>query len=209
MPNNIFKKLTVKVMEKYIQFVYNTSKITVYGNKKILNTDSKEKVILLFWHEDSYCLYPALKDSKLYIVTTKDKRGDYISDMCNYFGYKSLRVPDASDGGNYIFKMRELINKEDISNIAISIDGPLGPYHVPKDFPIACATFTKRRVMSISIKAKRQIRLKKRWDNFKIPLPFNQLTINFYDPIEITKEDRKEKFCSLKNKIKSTMENNL
>jgi len=209
MLEDIFKKLSVKIMTKYIEFVYYTSKISINGNKKQLKEECKEKVVIVFWHGDSYCLYPALKGLKMYIVTTKDRRGDYISDMCTYFGYKPLRIPDISDGGNYLFKIKKIINEEDISNIAISADGPLGPYHVIKDFSIVSAILTKRRIMPVSIVVKRKIKLTRRWDSFKIPLPFNQITITFHDPVEVNRKDRKEKFSSLKETIKGTMENEI
>ena len=183
-----------------------TSKIIVHGYNDVLNDDNKEKVVILFWHGDSYCLYPALIGTKLYIVTTKDRRGDYISEMCKYFGYQTIRVPDVSDGGNYLFNIGKIINKEDVSNIAISMDGPLGPYHVPKDFALVSALLTKRKVLPISINVKRKIELKRRWDNYKIPLPFNRITITFNQPIEVTKEDKKEGFVSIKNKIRVVME---
>jgi len=205
MIRNLFEKLSVKVMEKYIEFVYKTSKVSYNGFKNILTEDGGEKVVALFWHGDSYCLYPALKGSKLYVITTKDRRGDYISDLCNYFGYKTLRVPDQSDGGNYLFKIGDIINDKDVSNIAISMDGPLGPYHEIKDFAIAAAYLVKRRVMPISISVQRKIELTKRWDDFKIPLPFNKIIIHFNYPMEITRDDKKEKFATKKKDIKTIM----
>ncbi len=202
----MFPKWSINIMIKYIEFVYKTSKISVEGHEEILRGDNEEKIIALFWHGESYCFYPALKGSKLYIVTTRDRRGDYISDMCAHFGYKTIRVPDISDGGNYFYKIKKIINEEDTSNLAISIDGPLGPYHVPKDFALICAYLTKRRIMPLSISVKRKIELQRRWDKFKIPLPFNEITINCHEPIEISGEDKKEKFVSLKKHIRSVME---
>ena len=72
-----------------------------------------------------------------------------------------MRVHDTSDGGNYIFKIREIINNKDVSNISISIDGPLGPYHIPKDFALICAYLTKRRIMPVLANVKRKIGLGK------------------------------------------------
>lgn len=203
----IFEKLTTMIMVEYIDFVYNTSKVNLIGHNEILTEDSQEKVIALFWHGDSYCLYPALKGSKLYILITKDRRGDYISNMCDYFGYKTIRIPDTSDGGKHLFKMRKIIDVEDISNVAIALDGPLGFYHVPNDFAFISARLTKRRILPISFSVKRKIKLHKRWDHFKIPLPFNIISIYFNEPIEVTRKDKDEKFSSLKNKIKYAMEN--
>jgi len=205
---DIMKKLIVQIMAGYIEFVYKTSKVRFIGHTEIFTQEDAEKVIALFWHGDSYCLYPALKGSSLYVVTTKDRRGDYISDVCKYFGYETIRVPDVSDGENNLSGLIRIIKREDDSNIAIAIDGPLGPYHVPKDFAIISALLSKRRIMPISFSAKREIELKRRWDHLKIPLPFNELKVIFKEPIEVLREDKKEQFASLKSQIRVIMETN-
>lgn len=206
MIKGILRKIGAQIMVKYIEFVYATSKVHYIGHRDILTNEDGEKVTALFWHGDSYCLYPALKGTKIYIVTTKDKRGDYISDICSYFGYKTLRLPDNTESGNYIFKIAKIVNGEDLSNIAITMDGPLGPYHIPKDFPIAFTYLLKRKVMPVSIHVKRKIELTRRWDRYKIPLPFNTITVNFNQPIEVLQEDKKDKFEVLKGKILKAMD---
>ena len=74
-------------------------------------------------------------------------------------------------------------------NIALTLDGPAGPYHKPKKFVLLTALLAKRRMVLMSFKFKRKIELKKRWDKYMIPLPFNKVTIHFYGPIEIRKGD--------------------
>lgn len=192
-------------MEKYIEFVYQTSKVHYIGPKEILFDQDAEKVVALFWHGESYCFYPAFQGIKLYVTVTRDRRGDYIADICNHFGYQAIRVPDASEGGNHIFKIRELVKNQDLANIAISLDGPLGPYHAPKDFPLAMAYLLKRRVVPISIRVKRKITLK-RWDKFVVPLPFNRIDIHLGDPVAVTREGKTDKFAAMKATIKALME---
>ncbi len=161
MSKGIWEKITVKILAKYISFVYRSSRIIIKGGKEMLTAEGGEKFIVLFWHGDTYCLYPALKNSQLYIAVTKDRRGDYITGICSYFGYKTIRIPDVSDGGNYMFKIRSIISKEDASNLAVSLDGPLGPYHVPKDFAFVTALLTKRKLMPVTIIVKKKIEFKR------------------------------------------------
>ncbi len=202
----IWEKIAVFFLVGYINFVYRTSKIIIYGDKEVLTQENREKVIALFWHGDTYCLYPALKGSKLYVAVTRDRRGDYITEICNHYGYQTIRVPDISDGGNYLFKIRDIVNNKDVSNLAISLDGPLGPYHVPKDFSFVTALLTKRKLMPVAINVKRKIEFRKRWDNYKLPLPFNEIILDFHEPIEVTSADKNEKFESIKRKVKMLME---
>lgn len=198
--------LIKRAMTAYIDFVYRTSKVQMVGRLDLLKNPDGEKVVILFWHGDSFCLYPSLKGLDLFIVVTKDRRGDYISDVCEYYGYHALRIPDATDGGNYLFQIRKAIAGGTPTNIAVTLDGPIGIHHVPKDFPIVLATLTRRKVMPIVAHAKKSICLTSRWDRLKIPLPFNHITIQFYEPIVITREKGPDPFLSIKKEIVTVME---
>lgn len=178
-------KLTTLISIYYIQFVYKTSKVISTGQYTLLQFDHAEKFIIVFWHGDSYSLYPYLSGQGLYVITTKNGRGDYINLICNHFGYKTIRVPDESEGGNFLFEIRREISGPDCANLAITLDGPLGPYHESKPFPFITALITKRRVLPVAIKCKRKIQLKGRWDNFTIPLPFNRIEIDVHDPLGV------------------------
>src|SRR5690554_3915859 len=95
---------------RYIDFVYKTSKIETTGQYALLQKEHGEQFVLGFWHGESYCFFPICKDSGIYIITTINKRGDYIANTCHYFGYRTIRVPDESVGGSFLFKIRQKIN---------------------------------------------------------------------------------------------------
>ncbi len=201
-----FNKFLTLLSIYYIKFVYKTSKIVSTGAYQLIKDDNDEKFIVSFWHGDSYSLYPYLEGKDLYVITTATKRGDYVSMICRHFGYKPLRVPDESDGGNYLFKVKREINGSSRSNLTITLDGPLGPYHEPKSLAFITAVLTKRKVLPLTINCKRKINLK-RWDKFVIPLPFNKISLHFYDPVEVKKSDLENDAASLRRQVKAVMEN--
>ena len=201
--SEFFGKITTIIAIYYIKLVYKTSKIMSTGTYSLLSTNNEEKFIIVFWHGDSYSLYPYLQKQNLYVITTKNGRGSYIDLICSHFGYKTIRVPDESEGGNFLFKIRKEINGENKGNLTITLDGPLGPYHEPKTFPFITALLSKRKVLPVSINCKRKIQVAKRWDKFSIPLPFNKIEVNFHNPIEVTKADLKNEFVSICEKLKS------
>jgi len=205
----IFAKLKEKLISSllyyYIDFVHKTSKIEKVGHLEFLEEDCRDKFIIFIWHGDSYCYYPFLKGKKLNIITTKNKRGGVISRISRHFGYDVLRLPDIGGNGDYIFKVREQINKKTKANLVMSVDGPSGPQHEIKDFALIMALFSKRKVLPLSIEVKHKIELK-RWDKLKFPLPFNEITIKVNEAFNPSKSDRKEKFISIKKEIKDVME---
>ncbi|MDY0257879.1 DUF374 domain-containing protein [Gudongella oleilytica] len=188
------------LMYKYINFVYRSSKIIYIGFEKI-QLPERVSTVFAFWHGDSYSLYPALVGKKLLVITTQDRRGDFISDTCHKFDYDSYRMPDTSNnGGAYVLGLVRAMS-EDSSDLAISLDGPLGPYHIPKVFPFAVAYLLKRSVTPISIDIEKKLILKNRWDNFKIPLPYNNITVTFHNIIIPGKNDKAEDFKSIIDQV--------
>lgn len=198
-------KLTTLIAIYYIEFVYITSKVVSTGQYSFLEPDHAEKFIIVFWHGDSYSLYPYLSGQGLYVITTKNGRGDYIDLICRHFGYKTIRVPDESEGGNFLFKIRREINGPSCANLTITLDGPLGPYHEPKPFPFITSLLTKRKVLPLAINCKRKIQLKGRWDNFTIPLPFNRIELHVHDPLEVNKKDLENECISIRERTRDIM----
>ncbi|SFL68844.1 hypothetical protein [Halanaerobium salsuginis] len=208
--SNLLAQLSEKLISfcfySYIDFVYKTSKVNLVGQAEFFKSDYPEKFVFFIWHGDSYCFYPLLKGERLNIVTTKNKRGGVISRISQAFGYDVIRLPDYSENGDYIFKLRSKINSGGNSNLVVSADGPLGPYHEPKEFAFIMALFSRRRIVPVNIEVKRKIELKNRWDKLKFPLPFNQINVSVSQPIKLSKADRKDRFAAARDKIKSVMD---
>lgn len=198
---NIISDFVSSIMYKYISFVYKTSKLDYIGFDRIESL-AREGVVFAFWHGDSFSLYPALNGRNLLVITTKDRRGDFIAETCQKFGYGNYRMPDTSNSkGTYVLGLVRRMSGDN-SDLAISLDGPLGPYHVPKIFPFAIAYLLKRSIIPISVTIGRKVVLKNRWDNFKIPLPYNKITVTFHDNVTLAKNDKEEDFISVINIIK-------
>ncbi len=205
---NIPEKLLNALNTRYIDFVYKTSRITFSGALDLISESAARNrhYIVVFWHGESYCFYPLLKGKNQYILTTKDRRGDYITALCSYFGYSTIRIPDTFEDGKHIARIKNRLKDAGGGNLVITLDGPLGPYHQPKEFPFFMGLILGYDVLSISCKVKYRIRLTKRWDNYTIPLPFNKLHFHFHEPLSIEGSDLKDHFLSKRSAVKDQLE---
>lgn len=201
---NLIENFMSRIFIYYILLVYKTSRVSIEDNLGLLG--SGEDFVIGFWHGESYCLYPALRGRRLYVVTTRDLRGDYISLICRFFGYTPIRVPDESAGGNFLFEIRKMINGEGSASLAVALDGPLGPYHEPKSFAFAVARLARRRVLPVTVECSARISSKKRWDKYIVPLPFGEIKLTVHSPLEVGKDDVREDFAALRETIKKHME---
>ena len=189
MKRRIFSIITSTAFELYIRIVYATSKIEKIGDFDLISPEKEEKYLIGFWHGDSYCYYPLLEGKGYYIITTMSYEGDTIERMCKRFGYEPIRLPDEGDGKSFIFNLRGTINGKDKRTLALTLDGPLGPIHEPKMLALLTAMSVRRKIVPLSVTVKRKIVLKKRWDQYAIPLPFNHIRFILHDPVKVEKAD--------------------
>ena len=182
------------VSTRYIEFVYRTSRIIRSGDHSFYKRggDPAEQYVISFWHGETYCYYPLLRDDNIVIITTSTPRGAYISKISEYFGYEPIRVPDESSDGGGTFSVKNVINKVKGRHVAITLDGPSGPYHEPKRFALVTSLVSGKKILLISVVVKRKIQLKKRWDKFVIPLPFNKIEFFFHEPFAVKKDSLAE-----------------
>lgn len=194
-------------LQSYIKLIERTSKVE-FENKELVFTENGDKYLAVFWHENSYCLYPTLRGLGVAVITTSNKRGDYIANMCREYGYKPLRVPDEARADNPLFKLAREINASKDYHVALAMDGPLGPYREPKAFAFVLAEMTKRDILPVTVEVKRKLILFRRWDKFKIPLPFSHIKVTFNEPIKLSKQDRLDSYVQITDGLKKAMEHN-
>ncbi|MDR0294115.1 MAG: hypothetical protein LBH95_08195 [Oscillospiraceae bacterium] len=179
--NRFFAGLTAG----YLRLIGVTGKVAFEGHAELL--DGEETFAVGFWHGDSLCYYPQFRDRGHVIVTTVNGRGDVVEMVGRMFGYTPVRLPDEHDPDASLLGLRRMLAEAVGRHACYSMDGPLGPYHVPSRFFLTAAYLTKKRVLPVSVRMKRRICLKRRWDNYMIPLPFCRLTFTFHDPIAVKK----------------------
>lgn len=197
-------KIVSTILIAYIKLIKKTCKIE-YTNFEWVK-HSEEKFLTTFWHGYSYCMYPLISEIEVAVITTINQRGNYITDLVEAFDGMPLRVPDETRGENSLFKLvREMKTNSD-RHVALACDGPLGPQHKPKDFAFVIAEMSRRRILPITVEAKRAIVLHKRWDKFRIPLPFTKIKFKFSEPIAVEKSDRLEGYTSIRKTLTEVME---
>lgn len=199
----LFRKIFSRLAAFYIAFVYRTSRVKIIGNLDQLNR--VEAFIIGFWHGKSFCFFPLLKGSKINVLTTINARGDYLEHMLHYFEYYPIRIADDYTSGQELLRLRRIINHDHFNHLAIALDGPLGPIYQVKPFVFYTALFSKRRMIHFDFSCRYKIKLKRRWDQYLIPLPFNKIKIYISEPLEVTKADVQDEFRQLREKLKSQM----
>lgn len=138
-----------------------------------------------FWHEDSFAMNLVLKavtgrGNQLSVLVTGDARGEYIKDMVERCKGDSIRI---GYGFGDLGTIRDILDalKEPERSVAIAMDGPLGPRHIPKKMTYFLSEKGKISLVGVTLSYSGKLVLRGRWDHYRIPLPFSRIMVRFDD----------------------------
>lgn len=136
-----------------------------------------------FWHEDSFAMNLVLKeiakrDADISVLVTADDRGDYIKYMLEKCGGEAVRIGYGFCNAGTLKDIFALL-KDKKRSVAIAMDGPLGPRHIPKKMTYFLSEQSRTALTGVTIDYSRAVSLTRRWDHYHIPLPFSRITVRF------------------------------
>ena len=133
-----------------------------------------------FWHEDSFAMNLALqameKEAAVSVLVTPDEQGQY-------FRYLLKRSGREAVGIGYGFlnagTLKELLDslKNKRQSVAIAMDGPFGPRHIPKKLTYFLSEKSQTELVGVTVSYSRAVSLSGQWDHCHIPLPFSKITV--------------------------------
>jgi len=155
-----------------------------YENKSFLDDlyDSDKHVLVCFWHGEYIPIFPLLEGYNATAISNSSLRGNIITEICKCFGYQVAQIPDETEPGS-LLKLAKILSATRIA--ATPVDGPIGPYRKVKPGVMLIAARLNFEFLPVSVRSRRAIVLKNRWDQMEIPLPFTKVYLNFGKPVRL------------------------
>jgi lysophospholipid acyltransferase (LPLAT)-like uncharacterized protein len=166
----------------FISLIFLTIKKRFHLPKKVPD----EPFMVAFWHGKimlSPYIYKKLrKDVKIGVIISDHFDGAIIAGAMKYFGFDTIRGSSTKGGIKALKTSFKLV--EQGYDIAITPDGPRGPYQSVADGIVAISKKKKMKILAFNYTATSFWQLKS-WDKFMIPKPFS--TVDFYasDPFDV------------------------
>lgn len=161
-----------------------------------------EQLIGCFWHGDYFPLFVLLRHRDAYVVSSASFRGLVISRICQHFGFRTALIPER--GEEAYRQMKRVL--EEAQLIAVALDGPLGPYHLPKRGVVTLSFDLAVPLLPISVAASRAWVAEKRWDRRCIPKPFSRVALAVGEPIALNGEPTDESIRRWQDRLRQEME---
>jgi lysophospholipid acyltransferase (LPLAT)-like uncharacterized protein len=135
-----------------------------------------EPVVFVIWHGQLLPQLWAHRRRNASVLISEHRDGELIARVSEAFGYRTVRG-SSTRGANraLIGLVRELGAGYDV---AITPDGPRGPYHSFAAGALLVAQRSGRPIVPVGAHASRAWQLKS-WDRFTVPMPFARITVAY------------------------------
>lgn len=147
--------------------------------------------IFIFWHGEFLFMpfaYSYLrKTPNVAVVASRHFHGEIVARLCRLFGYETIRGSSNHGGVNRggMSVVRECLNRlSDGFDVALTPDGPKGPYHSVSDGVVALNKKTHSPLIALRVSMSASIQLNS-WDRFKIPIPFSRIDYYISAPFHL------------------------
>ena len=181
------KSLTKETKRKILSFLIppllylliRVIQLTIKKRFHLPKTIPNEPFMVAFWHGKLLLapfIYKKLrKNVKIGVMISDHFDGEMIAKTMGFFGFETIRGSSSTGGIKALKESFRRIGEG--YDIAITPDGPRGPYQSMADGIISISQKKKLEVVAFNYKASSFWELKS-WDKFMIPKPFS--TVDFY-----------------------------
>lgn len=161
--------------------------------------DGTGQHILAFWHECVLVTMYSRWRAPTIVLTSRSNDGEIMAAVLAYVGVEAVR--GSSSRGGEIALRGVLRHLRAGKNVAVTPDGPVGPYHVAKPGIVYMAQVSGLPIIPLHFVASRIRRLAS-WDRHILPFPFSRALFAYGPPIIIPRDGDAEEW---RLRIESTL----
>lgn len=189
--SNFFQKIIVFLFLIFYKLLYFTwRKKVVYHPDTQKLVDQKIPFAVAMWHQNNFTNIWLVHVVNAIVLASPSLEGKLIGMVMEKMGGT---VAWGSSRKKPVSALKSLVRltKETKKNPVITVDGPIGPRHVPKAGIIEVAKLSKLPIVPLGTKGKNSWVLKKTWDLTEIPKPFSKVIYYFGKPLDHENLDSK------------------
>ena len=139
-------------------------------------------VVLALWHGQMLPIINSFRNRGVYAMVGYHRDAEMIARVLNRIGYHLIRG-SSRDRGREAMQQSLEAAREPGNVIALTCDGPIGPYREVKPGVGVISQKTDAVVVPVAANCSRKKVLTSSWDKFYLPLPFSRNTTIVGEPI--------------------------
>jgi hypothetical protein len=143
---------------------------------------SKGRKVFAFLHGQQLGLLKLGHRRGLVTVVSHSLDGEMQARALGSLGFRIVRGSTSRGGAGALKGMVSEIRSG--ADAAIAVDGPRGPFGVPKPGAAFAAHATGASLVPLASASQNAIVLRRAWDRFEIPLPFSRVAVVVGEPVD-------------------------
>lgn len=186
MKRRFFLWLSAGIAGRFIRLLKRTVTLTVVGEENLTGVmNSGGKAIFVFWHGNMSIPLMRHIDSGVVVLVSEHGDGEIISRILNSLGCDLIRGSTTRGGARALKDLMKRLKSPGI--IAITPDGPTGPYRTLKIGAVILAHRTNVPIIPMSAYTNKP-RFLKSWDKFHVVIPFTKCVLMYGEPVHIERD---------------------
>jgi len=162
-----------------------------------------KRFIAAFWHGRMFMAAYHFRHRGIVVMISRNRDGEYISRVIQRLGNGVARGSSTRGSRGAVVEMiRALQGNRDV---AVTLDGPLGPRYVAKPGAAYMAWKTGNPVMPFNISVEKKWVLRS-WDHFIIPKPFSRALVRIGAPIYVSTDATEEELGQVEQRIQDSLD---
>lgn len=162
-------------------FLFSKNQFINYERYRQLR-DSDRSVILVLWHGQMLAPIYMLRDEGIHAMVGYHRDAEMIARLLKRLGYFMIRGSSRGRGKEALETGLELA-ADSTNTIAITTDGPIGPYRKCKPGAARISQEKQAVVLPLASNSSRKKIIRNSWDRFYLPLPYGHNIVMFGEPI--------------------------
>lgn len=187
--NPIVVRITGRLIWLVTYVIAFTVRCTFIGSDTLENVMSKTAIVGVFWHGEFFILPYLHRRKKVALIVSQSADGDISAATVRHYGFAIIRGSSTRGAEAAALGVVDYIKNG--YTVAITGDGPKGPYHELKAGPVWFAQKMNIPLIPVTIRLKRCIQLSS-WDKFFIPIPFTRAIVIYGEPVSMQGLQRRE-----------------
>jgi lysophospholipid acyltransferase (LPLAT)-like uncharacterized protein len=140
------------------------------------------RAVYATWHQRMAYFFYFMGPSRLTIMISRSKDGEYATRMAARLGFGNVRGSSSFGGARALIEMIRRVRKGECAGMLA--DGPQGPARVVKMGTIMIAQKSRAPILPLVYGVDRCWTFNS-WDRYIVPKPFSRVVIHFGEPIVI------------------------
>lgn len=203
--NEWLTKWVARLVVLILKLLFATCRkqFAIYPGTSGYDPELPTRYLYAVWHDVLFFPLAMAKPHHMSALSSRHRDGEYVAEMLRRFCVIPYRGSSRRGGAQAV---RKLVDIADQFHITLTPDGPLGPRRTMKEGIVFLASRTGLPIVPAAFTCRRGLRIRGKWTDMLIPLPFTTAYCVLGEPIRVPADLTREQMEAMTREVQEAMD---